>query len=210
MSPHTAPTAAVRPGRRHLPGWAQAPRVPVCAARTAGILGVGHALPACAVRTTGAPSTPFSMQVTPCSASGISPTTTPKPTTAMVGKWHGDGLDIENRAAASSTRTSRSAEPLGWRPPWSASGTHLDLPVRHGRWGRRGRWSLSVIASRTAAMSKPSTVKVGECTPTTGGVRPQHGTNGNIGRNDGHPARNIMVSARLTLQNAFGLPPERY
>jgi hypothetical protein len=41
--PHTAPTAAVRPGRRHGPGWAQAPRVPACAAgrgrRLAGLRG---------------------------------------------------------------------------------------------------------------------------------------------------------------------------
>jgi hypothetical protein len=40
--PQTAPTAAVRFRRRHAPDWAQAPRVPGCAAGTAGIPGVGH------------------------------------------------------------------------------------------------------------------------------------------------------------------------
>ena len=45
----------------------------------------------------------------------------------MVGVWHGDGRDIENRAAASSTGPSRSARPQRWPPPWSARGLHRDL-----------------------------------------------------------------------------------
>ena len=40
--PHTAPTAAVRPGRPHVPDWAQAPRVPACAAGNGGQPHVGH------------------------------------------------------------------------------------------------------------------------------------------------------------------------
>jgi len=40
--PHTAPTAAVRPGRRHVPDWAQAPRVPACAAGNGGQPRAGH------------------------------------------------------------------------------------------------------------------------------------------------------------------------
>ena len=49
--PHTAPTAAVRPGRRRVRDWAQAPRVPACAAGTAV--------------TRRPPAVPVSMLVTP-------------------------------------------------------------------------------------------------------------------------------------------------
>jgi hypothetical protein len=51
----TPPTAAVRPGLRHVPGWAQAPRVPACAAGTAGDAVQATPLPAWVVRTTGDP-----------------------------------------------------------------------------------------------------------------------------------------------------------
>jgi hypothetical protein len=88
------PKAAVRPGRLHVPDRAQAPRV-ACTAGTAGDPGVGDSYAHVCGENDGRP---VRASVDAGQHAGDAPAHDVQADTVMLGEWHGDGLDIENRA----------------------------------------------------------------------------------------------------------------